>query len=366
MAYVDETFQQPTKQFPNGFYSLCGVVLQGNHILSMQDELCSIVGGHYWHATEALRDGNTQTFLDILDHMHTHPTMNVFVTTSEVHGSSARALEDARHDVLSRLVIDLSQSDHSFRGVIMEQQNTRSKTQADAALIARLRQNSLIPSDFALKSVSPTTDPNLWLPDTAAMAYRRTITHPHHESSRWFGQYLRQFSFVTVLPEDTPADPRVLPRFVEELKAIQNDPNAMKNTSSGQVAPGPAGFLQRQARQQPIQQRIERQLASRDRSDLPPEALTPQERLALQLGSNTPAPNVRSKPIEDMTPGERLAAQFGSNTPASAASKPIEQMTPGERLALQLGMQQQQTSPGNDEYTPTQEYESGSSSGLEL
>ncbi|EFM48224.1 hypothetical protein HMPREF0299_5192, partial [Corynebacterium matruchotii ATCC 14266] len=224
VVYLDETFRREGDHNEHGFYSVCGVVLQGQHIFTMQDDLREIVGGNYWHATEALRDGRTDVFLDMLEHMRSHPTMNIIVATTNVDGSDEQAMEKARHQVLSELLIDLTNADKSFRGAIMEQRDNRRKNNSDDAFIRNLRLEEKISPAMAFKLISPQIDRNLWLPDTAAMAYRRTITHPYNETSQWFGDYLQKFSHVTVLNENTNPDPRVLPIMSERMKKIQNDP----------------------------------------------------------------------------------------------------------------------------------------------
>ena len=260
VVYLDETFQQPTPQFPNSFYSVCGVVLQGQHIFTMQDDLREIVGGNYWHATEALRDGRTHVFLDMLEHMRAHPTMNIIVATTNVDGSDEQAMENARHQVLSELLIDLTNADKSFRGAIMEQRDNRRKNNSDDAFIRNLRLEEKISPAMAFKLISPQIDRNLWLPDTAAMAYRRTITHPYNETSQWFGDYLQKFSHVTVLNENTNLDPRVLPIMSERMKKIQNDPQAPERYNQAPEAKGPLGFLMQQQAKMPLAQLIEQQL----------------------------------------------------------------------------------------------------------
>lgn len=261
VAYLDETFQRPTKQFPDGFYSISAVLIQGQHIRPMQENLRHIVDGDYWHATEALRDGKTPTFLDILDHMRSHPTLNLFVTTKEVNDPSDQALHDARAEVLSHLMIDLSRSHPAFYAVIAEQQNTRAKSNADEKLIRDLRNSGQIRPNIAYRAASPAVDRNLWLADTAAMTYRRTLTHsPKNETSHWFGDYLAKFSHVTTIGEDNNHDPRVLPRLTERMMDIQNNPDAPERSSQPIADQGPLAFLMQQNAAVPLAQQIERQL----------------------------------------------------------------------------------------------------------
>ena len=260
VVYLDETFRREGDHNEHGFYSVCGVVLQGQHIFTMQDDLREIVGGNYWHATEALRDGRTDVFLDMLEHMRSHPTMNIIVATTNVDGSDEQAMENARHQVLSELLINLTNADKSFRGAIMEQRDNRRKNNSDDAFIRNLRLEEKISPAMAFKLISPQIDRNLWLPDTAAMAYRRTITHPYNETSQWFGDYLQKFSHVTVLNENTNPDPRVLPIMSERMKKIQNDPQAPERYNQAPEAKGPLGFLMQQQAKMPLAQLIEQQL----------------------------------------------------------------------------------------------------------
>ena len=214
----------------------------------------------YWHATEALRDGRTDVFLDMLEHMRAHPTMNIIVATTNVDGSDEQAMENARHQVLSELLIDLTNADKSFRGAILEKREQSRKDNSDRALVKKLQNSKLLSPAMAFKLISPQIDRNLWLPDTAAMAYRRTITHPYNETSQWFGDYLQKFSHVTVLNENTNPDPRVLPIMSERMKKIQNDPQAPERYNQAPEAKGPLGFLMQQQAKMPLAQLIEQQL----------------------------------------------------------------------------------------------------------
>lgn len=273
VVYIDETFQEPTKLFPDGFYSVCGVVLQGEHVFLMQEDLLAIVGDTYWHSTEALREGREHVFLKVLEHMRAHPTMTVVVTTVDVDDPGESAMEHARREVLTELLTGLSHADDAFRGAIMEQRDSRRKNNADEALVAHLRRSRQIPSETALRITSPQIDRNLWLPDTAAMAYRRTITHPHNETSRWFGDYLQRFSHVTVLPNGPILDPEVLPRWVERMKQIQSNAAAPERHSPGVGATGPLAFLQQKSAEMPLAELIQQQL-QRTRHERPKDTET--------------------------------------------------------------------------------------------
>lgn len=201
VAYIDETYR-PDNQFREpGFYTVIATICRKQDIEYYRHSLTRIVGESYWHSTEALRDGRTETFLNLLRFMHDDPSMTTIVTTTNVSGSNDKALRTARAEAMTELMTNLGQSEPMLRAYVIERQANNSDNNSDVQLFKTLQSSGHVPSGVALKIISPQEDHNLWLPDTAGMTYRRTITHKNHVSASWFGQYLAKWSHVTVLPE---------------------------------------------------------------------------------------------------------------------------------------------------------------------
>lgn len=301
LAYLDETFRRDGAHGEYGFYSVAVFLCQASEIDSYRSALFEIVGNDYWHTTEALRDGQTDTVEQLLAFMNDQPTMNVIVHTTEVTDASDAALEDARQEVLTELFTSLSDADPNLRGFVTESRRNQKDNNADRATFKRLQDQRLIPYELSLQFTSPTTDNNLWLPDIAAMAYRRTITHQDHESGQWFGRFLERFSFITLLPD--AADPAALREWVAQVKDIQALPDdPRRQVPKAPAAPTPAAIADFQRQRLSIQRQIETQPTTTPTASQ--DARSPAERIAQQVllttGHLPPPPAAEDDPVAQL------------------------------------------------------------------
>lgn len=272
LAYIDETFRSNGQHDEPGFYCIIATLIRKKDIPFYHDELLDIVGIDYWHSTKALRDGREETFLNFLHFMHDDPTMNIIVVTSDVHGNSNAALENARKEALGEAFASLSDAEPHLRGFVLESRNTLTANDSDRSLFRQLQKDGTIPTYISLQLISPSVDRNLWMPDIAGMAYRRSITHKDQESGSWFKQFLEKFTFVKHLEDTRDNTTRVLEGWLEQMKRLQDsDPN------QATVSPTPGSFLS-------LQERIRLQLQEKTDSPIPGQRANPNNSRALMEG----------------------------------------------------------------------------------
>lgn len=272
LAYMDETFRRDGAHNEPGFYSIIATVVRKEDISFYHDSLLDIAGRDRWHSTEALQEHKDDTFKEFLSFMRQDPTMTIIVTTATVHGKTDAALERARQQVLEETFASISGAEPHLRGFVIESRTPPRLNDSDRSLFRQLQNSGTVPTYISLQLISPSVDRNLWMPDIAGMAYRRSITHKDQESGSWFKQFLEKFTFVKHLEDTRYNTTRVLEGWLEQMKRLQDsDPNQVT------VSPTPGSFLS-------LQERIRLQLQEKTDSPIPGQRANPNNSRALMEG----------------------------------------------------------------------------------
>lgn len=209
-----------------GFYIVAGSVLMKDVLEDTRIRLRKIVGGDYFHTTEALQtDDGTKTVHSLLRQCQKWDDNHLLVVKTRL--APGDNTEHTRQQCLTALITNL---DTNTRALIFEKRKTSKENNADQALIKKLRKTKVLSDQTRTVWVSPSDERLLWLPDLVAMAYRRTITHTD-ETRLLFPQYLQQST--TIIPTfDT--QPQQIP---ETSFSLLEHPHLAINTNTHQHQP---------------------------------------------------------------------------------------------------------------------------------
>ena len=158
---------------------MTAIVVRKQVLAGLRKELIDQVPGGYWHTTESLtsEDGR-QRGQRLSGWLGEHAGGQVCVVAQhqQVRGDG----EQARAECLRGLATVLYRGDRSLaepvRLLVMERRKFRQQQHSDDAVIKDLRAK-VNDRHLGFVQASPASEPLLWLPDLAATALRRRITH---------------------------------------------------------------------------------------------------------------------------------------------------------------------------------------------
>ncbi|QEN12872.1 hypothetical protein ACRDU6_09385 [Mycolicibacterium sp. ELW1] len=182
VAYLDESYQAPADGSHQGsFYLFTAVLVAVKDMATLRSGLDEIADCDYWHTSEALKtdDGRALT-RQMLDYLAEgiEPCVITHRVTVDADDSDA---EEARKQCYQALTVALTTGRTGAWDpvdlLILEERNQRNFKNKDQANHKELVSTKLVPRQTRLLQTSPSCEHLLWLPDLAASAYRRTITH---------------------------------------------------------------------------------------------------------------------------------------------------------------------------------------------
>lgn len=182
VAYLDESYQAPADDSHQGsFYLMTAVLVAVKDMDTLRSGLGEIAGCDYWHTRDALQtdDGRalTRAMLDYLAE-GIEPCVITHRVSVDADDSDA---EGARKVCYQALAVELAAGRTGVWDpvdlLILEERNQRNFKNKDQANHKELISTNRVPRQTRLLQTSPACEHLLWLPDLAASAYRRTITH---------------------------------------------------------------------------------------------------------------------------------------------------------------------------------------------
>lgn len=237
VAFLDETYEL---DHGSTFYIMTAIVVRKHVLADLRKELTSQIPGNYWHTTESLTtsDGRRRA-QHLSDWLGNHRGGQVCIVAQhhQVHGDG----EQARAECLRGLATVLQRGDRLLaepvRLLVMERRKYRQQQHSDDAVIKDLRAKT---NDRHLGFIqaTPAAEPLLWLPDLAAMALRRRITHRDNTLWKPMEPIARTINPVAA---DVPAPHETLPPLLPAAGAPIRRPV--------HTAAAAAAFAQRRAAQ---------------------------------------------------------------------------------------------------------------------
>ncbi|MBC3185693.1 hypothetical protein H7347_03745 [Corynebacterium sp. zg-331] len=198
--YLDESYSIPDAYKDGAFYILSAAQVRHADLAGTRRELQKIVGGGWWHTTDALRStqGRTKT-KKLLEQINAwaDPYFITIATPLDERFDS----ENARRDCLRALISYVYSPAVSTtpRGIVFEARHHQKENNRDRRLVRLLREEGIMPADVHVAWVSPAEECLLWLADLTCMAYRRQLTH-QDDTSRYFATYLEAHVHVIEVP----------------------------------------------------------------------------------------------------------------------------------------------------------------------
>ena len=176
VAFIDESYELGHR---GTFCVMAAVVAPKARLDDLRAAVHTVVGGSYWHTTEALRTPpGQQRALDLAELMARVVGGCLLVHRRWVDPGDSSG-DRARRQCLEVLVHTLCAGRPPLAGattlLILEQRNTRRARAYDALIVREMRKAGTIDRQTRLVQASPADEHLLWLPDLACSAFRRVI-----------------------------------------------------------------------------------------------------------------------------------------------------------------------------------------------
>lgn len=185
VAFLDETYDVDPLHAKH-FYVMAAVVVAVTELSNVRSGIIDLVGGNYWHTTQALRtqEGRECT-LGLLEYLGDPAGSESCVIRHIVEVDAGdRDGEAARKVCLEGLLTYLASPGIHGAGVtlmVLERRQPNSGATADAATKTGLIADGVLTRSVQMLQISPRDEPLLWLPDLACSAYRQNIVHGNSE-----------------------------------------------------------------------------------------------------------------------------------------------------------------------------------------
>lgn len=183
VAYIDESYLLPSNRFAQTpFYVVTAYIAPCADLNFIRSDLQKIVGGTYWHTTDAHRDEARRPVIEELCRYIGEGKDDERIVISvkrpiEVVDSDG---ELARKHCLTELFAALSAGAicHQVALAVMEQRKDQKHRNADAATIKAARASGRIDRNMHVVPLSPTIESLLWVPDVASFAVNHLYRGP--------------------------------------------------------------------------------------------------------------------------------------------------------------------------------------------
>lgn len=179
MAYLDETYR--IEAGTSGYYVMSAVVIESGQRDFVRDGIKGIVGGNYWHTTDALQtEVGRRTTCELLDYLNDPEGREVCLIAHQrrLAENDLRG-EEARAACLKSLLGHLNGSGSPMGQVdlfVLEKRLNQSMVNRDAKTKDEAVQAGLVSKQARLFQISPADEALLWLPDLVCSAYRQQVT----------------------------------------------------------------------------------------------------------------------------------------------------------------------------------------------
>ncbi|MDR1431544.1 MAG: hypothetical protein LBI99_05435, partial [Propionibacteriaceae bacterium] len=150
VAFADETML--AKLFKRGdipFYAMAAATFDRNSLDTIRDELLELVGGDYWHATEAYALGHYDQITEMAEHVAARAEWNI--VTVEMPLPKGGSTDKARQTCLAALAKEVTRGTGpgAVRLIVAERNKTAKLNHLDQKTMHTLRQARDIHQDVA-------------------------------------------------------------------------------------------------------------------------------------------------------------------------------------------------------------------------
>lgn len=178
IAFIDETYRADEHGEPP-FYVLSAVILDPDVRDGTRTQIRTIVGGSYWHTTEAIQDEKGQaTTRELIAFLARYQDPCIVAVREDI--GAHETVEAMRAHCLATLMTALATGGDSWPRVqlaIPEERRHKKDQDRDQHTARQARSAGLVSRHFQIFHTSPALEPLLWLPDLVCTAYRRLVTH---------------------------------------------------------------------------------------------------------------------------------------------------------------------------------------------
>lgn len=200
ILYIDETYSTQEEERNETFYVLAASMYKKGDLDSLRGGLEDIVGGDYWHSSEAMQTAQgREKFVAMLAYFSHYGDASILTCKTPIpppkkpqkggHAFATPHVELARKDCLTELLTWAVQEIDHLAGIVFERRTEEKDNNRDRQVLKHLAKDGIIPENLARAWVSPSQERALWVPDTVCAAYRRTRTHTD-ETASYFFDYL--------------------------------------------------------------------------------------------------------------------------------------------------------------------------------
>ena len=182
VAFVDESYRAHTFAGEQPFYLLSAVTFDRDQLDQVREVLTDIVGGLFWHTTEAFKVGRTGDIADMVGYVAEQVGWSV--VTVEATVTRDGGLDEARQTCLAALSREVTRGSgpDAVRLLVADKVRDEQTNQHDQRTMHRLRAAGDVDPNVALYHGRMGAEPLLWTADVVAWAARRALAV---DDGRW-------------------------------------------------------------------------------------------------------------------------------------------------------------------------------------
>lgn len=182
VAFVDESYRAHTFAGEQPFYLLSAVTFDPDQLDHVREVLTDIVGGLFWHTTEAFKVGRTGDIADMVGYVAKQVGWSV--VTVEATVTRDGGLDEARQTCLAALAREVTRGTgpDAVRLLVADKVRDEQVNATDQRTMRALRAAGDIDANVALYHGRMGAEPLLWTADVVAWAARRALAV---DDGRW-------------------------------------------------------------------------------------------------------------------------------------------------------------------------------------
>ncbi len=182
VAFVDESYRAHTFAGEQPFYLLSAVTFDPDQLDQVREVLTDIVGGLFWHTTEAFKVGRTGDIADMVGYVAEQVGWSV--VTVEATVTRDGGLDEARQTCLAALAREVTRGTgpDAVRLLVADKVRDEQVNQHDQRTMHALRAAGDVDPNVTLYHGRMGAEPLLWTADVIAWAARRALAV---DDGRW-------------------------------------------------------------------------------------------------------------------------------------------------------------------------------------
>ena len=219
VAFVDESYRAKVFDGERAFYLLSAVTFATEQLDQVREVLTDIVGGLFWHTTEAFKIGRAGDIADMVRYVAEQVDWSVVTVDATI--TRAGGLDEARQVCLAALTREVTRGTGPSAVRLLVADNVRDEhvNRVDQRTVAHLRSAGDIDANVTLYHGHMGTEPVLWTADVIALAARLVVAV---DDGRWIAP-VRDVLTVIDARTGTPMD-------MKQHQAAAATPGAQRTT----------------------------------------------------------------------------------------------------------------------------------------